>query len=356
MVARGFPLQGVRTESRVVERIEGQRRAVAGALAKVGAGSALGRVGRSAGDPLGSRNPLLKRIGSFCFPEPLGDGRVRAKKSVKRVVPQRSSTQRRRRPCENNRLLGFRSFHLAGECFIHAVEETDEAGHLCRLNLAVHALEGNMHHAAQVNNHFDDPHKATGQFDFVLANPPFNVNALDTGIRATARRHPEGTPQDLPDVQNHERLKDTVEPRRRFPFGLPRTDAANYLWIQLSHYPLSAKSRAGVVMANRVTMQFTKKELAFEPKPRKKCVSIPAGSGSLRTSNPSHSSRSSSPKPCRIGLCLVKDITQHFLLPGCVPTLLGGRAAGIGTCCAPYSSAVGTIANRDEAETAAPIS
>jgi hypothetical protein len=50
----------------------------------------------------------------------------------------------------------------------------------------------------------------TGQFDFVLANPPFNVNAVDK-----------------------ERLKDSVGPGRRFAFGLPRTDNANYLWIPL---------------------------------------------------------------------------------------------------------------------------
>jgi type I restriction enzyme M protein len=61
----------------------------------------------------------------------------------------------------------------------------------------------------------------------VLANPPFNVNAVDK-----------------------ERLKDMVGPGRRFPFGLPRTDNANYLWIQLFHSALNAKGRAGFVMAN----------------------------------------------------------------------------------------------------------
>jgi type I restriction enzyme M protein len=61
----------------------------------------------------------------------------------------------------------------------------------------------------------------------VLANPPFNVNAVDK-----------------------ERLKDMVGPARRFPFGLPRTDNANYLWIQLFHSALNTKGRAGFVMAN----------------------------------------------------------------------------------------------------------
>ena len=94
------------------------------------------------------------------------------------------------------------------------------------------------------------PHDATGRFDFVLANPPFNVNAVDTAMRVSARRHSEGTPQDLPERQDHERLKDMVGPARRFPFGLPRTDNANYLWIQLFHSALNEKGRAGFVMAN----------------------------------------------------------------------------------------------------------
>ena len=76
-------------------------------------------------------------------------------------------------------------------------------------------------------SYYDDPHAATGRFDFVLANPPFNVNAVDK-----------------------ERLADAVGPGRRFPHGLPRTDNANYLWIQLFASALNATGRAGFVMAN----------------------------------------------------------------------------------------------------------
>jgi type I restriction enzyme M protein len=61
----------------------------------------------------------------------------------------------------------------------------------------------------------------------VLANPPFNVNAVDK-----------------------ERLAADVGPNRRFPFGLPRTDNANYLWIQLFYSALNKNGRAGFVMAN----------------------------------------------------------------------------------------------------------
>jgi type I restriction enzyme M protein len=115
----------------------------------------------------------------------------------------------------------------AAELAICGVEKTDETGRLCRLNLAVHGLEGDIKHGGNVNSYYDDPHNATGQFDFVLANPPFNVNAVDK-----------------------ERLIDMVGAGRRFPFGLPRTDNANYLWIQLFYSSLNAGGRAGFVMAN----------------------------------------------------------------------------------------------------------
>jgi type I restriction enzyme M protein len=115
----------------------------------------------------------------------------------------------------------------AAELSICGVEKTDETGRLCRLNLAVHGLEGDIRHGGHINSYYDDPHDATGQFDFVLANPPFNVNAVDK-----------------------DRLKDMAGAGRRFPFGLPRSDNANYLWIQLFNSSLNAKGRAGFVMAN----------------------------------------------------------------------------------------------------------
>ena len=115
----------------------------------------------------------------------------------------------------------------SAELAICGVEKTDETGRLCRLNLAVHGLEGDIRHGGDINSYYDDPHTAVGHFDFVLANPPFNVNAVDK-----------------------ERIKDLVGPGRRFPFGLPRTDNANYLWIQLFHSALNSTGRAGFVMAN----------------------------------------------------------------------------------------------------------
>ena len=103
---------------------------------------------------------------------------------------------------------------------IFGQEKVAETVRLCRMNLAVNGLEGDID---QGNSYYEDPHNARGKFDFVMANPPFNVDKVDK-----------------------ERLADDP----RFPFGLPKPDNANYLWIQLFYSSLNATGRAGFVMAN----------------------------------------------------------------------------------------------------------
>src|ERR1700686_5256661 len=90
----------------------------------------------------------------------------------------------------------------ATDISVYGQEKVDETIRLCKMNLAVHGLSGDIR---QGNTYYENIHKSVDTFDFVMANPPFNVNGVDK-----------------------ERLKDD----QRYPFGLPKTDNANYLWIQ----------------------------------------------------------------------------------------------------------------------------
>lgn len=107
------------------------------------------------------------------------------------------------------------------ELSIYGQEKVSETVRLCKMNLAVHGLSGDIREAI---SYYEDPHKAVGQFDFVMANPPFNVNAVDKS-----------------------KLKDDI---KRFPCGMPSVDNANYLWIQIFYSALNERGRAGFVMAN----------------------------------------------------------------------------------------------------------
>ncbi len=107
------------------------------------------------------------------------------------------------------------------EISIYGQEKTRETVNLCKMNLAVHGLSGDV---LQGNSYYDDLHDMVGKFDFVMANPPFNVDRIDK-----------------------ERIKND---RNRFPYGMPSVDNGNYLWIQLFYSALNDNGRAGFVMAN----------------------------------------------------------------------------------------------------------
>ena len=106
------------------------------------------------------------------------------------------------------------------EISVYGQERVEETRHIALMNLAVHGLSGEI---LLGNSYYEDLHKTVGKFDFVMANPPFNVDKVDK-----------------------EKIKDDP----RFPFGMPRTDNANYIWIQMFYSALNAKGRAGFVMAN----------------------------------------------------------------------------------------------------------
>lgn len=106
------------------------------------------------------------------------------------------------------------------ELSVYGQEKVAETVRLGKMNLAVHGLAGDIR---QGNTYYEDLHRSIGKFDFVMANPPFNVDRVD---------------------------KDRLKDDSRFPFGLPRTDNANYLWIQIFYSALSDTGRSGFVMAN----------------------------------------------------------------------------------------------------------
>ena len=106
------------------------------------------------------------------------------------------------------------------ELSIYGQEASRRTVPLAKMNLAVHGLGGDI---LEGNTYYEDRHDSVGNFDFVMANPPFNVNKVD---------------------------KAKLEDDPRFRLGLPSTDNANYLWIQAFYSALNDTGRAGFVMAN----------------------------------------------------------------------------------------------------------
>lgn len=103
---------------------------------------------------------------------------------------------------------------------VFGTEKTEDTVPLAKMNLALHGLSGDIR---QANSYYEDPHRAVGAFDYVMANPPFNVDKIK---------------------------KEQLAGDRRFPFGLPKADNGNYLWIQQFYAALAPTGRAGFVMAN----------------------------------------------------------------------------------------------------------
>lgn len=106
-------------------------------------------------------------------------------------------------------------------------EKAELNSKLAKMNLAVHGLEGKI---LEGNTFYEDKHELIGKCDYVMANPPFNVDGVDS-----------------------EKIKGDP----RLPFGIPginkKTKAVsngNYLWIQYFHEYLNETGRAGFVMAS----------------------------------------------------------------------------------------------------------
>jgi type I restriction enzyme M protein len=100
---------------------------------------------------------------------------------------------------------------------------------LAKMNLAVHGLEGDIQKAI---TYYEDPHELLGKADFVMANPPFNVDEIDA---------------------------DKIKNDPRLPFGLPgvnkkgKVSNGNYIWISYFYSYLGEKGRSGFVMSSQAS-------------------------------------------------------------------------------------------------------
>ena len=112
-------------------------------------------------------------------------------------------------------------------------EKVEYNAQLCLMNIAVHGLSGNIKSGDEANSFYHDAHNLNGRCDYVMANPPFNVDKVNAEKASNAGRLPFG----LPGVN-----KKTGE-----------IGNANYLWISYFYSFLNEQGRAGFVMASSAT-------------------------------------------------------------------------------------------------------
>jgi len=111
-------------------------------------------------------------------------------------------------------------------------EKVEYNAQLCLMNMAVHGLTGVIKSGDEANTFYHDAHNLDGSCDFVMANPPFNVDKVKSESAQSAGRLPFGMPavNKSKDVSN-----------------------ANYLWISYFYSYLNETGRAGFVMASSAT-------------------------------------------------------------------------------------------------------
>ena len=119
--------------------------------------------------------------------------------------------------------------------YVCGQEKTRDTVNLAKMNLAVNGLRGEI---KQANTYYEDPYESFGAFDYVLANPPFNVDDVSlSSVEKDKRFNTYGIPRNKSKVKKADEGKETV------PNG-------NYLWISLFATSLKEKGRAALVMAN----------------------------------------------------------------------------------------------------------
>ncbi len=111
-------------------------------------------------------------------------------------------------------------------------EKVEYNAQICKMNMAVHGLSGKILSGNTANTFYHDAHRLAGKCDYVMANPPFNVDKVKAESCASAGRLPFG----LPSVNKNSEVGN-----------------ANYLWISYFYAYLNARGRAGFVMASSAT-------------------------------------------------------------------------------------------------------
>ncbi|WP_419510032.1 N-6 DNA methylase [Candidatus Allofournierella excrementavium] len=111
-------------------------------------------------------------------------------------------------------------------------EKVEYNAQLCLMNLAVHGLTGVVKSGDEANTFYHDAHNLEGCCDYVMANPPFNVDKVKAESAQSAGRLPFG----LPSVNKNKEIGN-----------------GNYLWISYFYAYLNEQGRAGFVMASSAT-------------------------------------------------------------------------------------------------------
>ena len=111
-------------------------------------------------------------------------------------------------------------------------EKVEYNAQLCLMNMAVHGLNGKILSGNEANTFYNDAHSLEGCCDYVMANPPFNVDKVKAESAMNAGRLPFGVP--------------AINAAKEFGNG-------NYLWISYFYAYLNEKGRAGFVMASSAT-------------------------------------------------------------------------------------------------------
>ena len=118
----------------------------------------------------------------------------------------------------------------------YGVEKTGETVKLAKMNLALNNIRGEI---VEANSYYSDPHDSFEAFDYVMANPPFNVDEVELDLVKNQRRFNEyGVPQNKSKTSKKDSDKTEKVPN------------ANYLWINQFATALKPNGRAALVMAN----------------------------------------------------------------------------------------------------------